>query len=272
MKNLLSRRRLLALSAMTLSLGTQASTSVPEQSDTVLHSQLQRVAGLRIFLGHQSVGANLLEGLKQLANKTDVPLHIAELQSAQALPAATFGHIYVAENRNPIGKLQAFDTAMGTGTELDIAMVKFCFLDFESDTNVQALFTRYQNTVNTVRARNPKVTIVHITVPLTTVQTGTMVFLKSLLGKAPYGVLENQRREEFSALLRQTYRGREPIFDLAHIESTAPDGSASTESWKGTSFPVLTAAYTDDGSHLNKRGQLLAARQLVTLLANVSTH
>lgn len=259
--------------AMSLASGVRADTSPPEPSDAALHAQLQKVAGLRIYWGHQSVGANVLDGLNLIAKQSGVPVHIAESPTAQSVPAATFGHTFVAENRNPLGKLQAFDTAMGTQpTGLDIAIVKFCYVDFEPNTDVQALFARYQDTVKRVQARNPQLKIVHITTPLTSVQTGPKAFLKSLLGTAPYGAQENQRREEYNALLRKTYSGREPLFDLARMESTAPDGTTSTYSWRGTATPELTAAYTDDGGHLNTQGRILAARQFVGVLADAVSH
>lgn len=259
--------------ALSLSVAARADALPPVQSDASLHAQLQRVAGMRIYWGHQSVGANVLDGLKLVADKSGVPVHIVESTSAQAVPPASFGHTFVAENRNPLGKLQAFDTAMGVQPSgVDIAMVKFCYVDFEANTDVKALFARYQDTVKRVQARNPQLKIVHITTPLTTVQTGPKAFLKSLLGTPPYGALENQRREEYNALLRQAYEGKEPFFDLARLEYTAPDGTASTYAWKGTAIPVLTAAYTEDGGHLNTQGQMLAARQFVGVLAAAAAH
>jgi hypothetical protein len=109
----------------------------------------------------------------------------------------------------------------------------------------------------------------HVTAPLTIAQGGLKAGLKKLLGRVPYGVAENRRREEFNALMRQAYQGKEPIFDLARIESTAPDGTAVTVDWEGTASPAMVAAYTDDGGHLNTAGKLRAARELVSALAAI---
>ncbi len=238
--------------------------------DARLRADLERVAQLRIFFGHQSVGANLLDGVKQLAMTAGVPLRFVEVKAANEVTTATFGHAFVGENRKPLQKLQAFEQAMGQQPAgLDVAFVKFCYLDIDGDTDVKVLFTRYRATVDGIRARNPGTTFVHVTAPLTEAQRGIKAFVKQLLGRAPYGVIENARREEYNALLRQAYLGREPIFDLARIESTTPDGKMVTSEWKGIVAPALAPAFTDDGHHLNAAGKLRAGRELVSVMAAV---
>lgn len=238
--------------------------------DARLRADLERVAQRRIFFGHQSVGENLLDGVKQLATTAGVPVRVAEVKTANGVGPATLGHAFVAENRKPLQKLQAFEQAMGQQpTGLDVAFVKFCYLDIIAETDAKALFTRYRATVDGLRAKNLGTTFVHVTSPLTQVEGGFKAFVKRLLGRAPYGAIENARREEYNALLRQAYWGREPIFDLAHVESTAPDGTAVTTEWKGSVAPALTPAFTDDGHHLNAAVKLRAARELVSVLAAV---
>lgn len=247
-----------------------ASTAHAAGVDPKLRADLESIAPRRIFFGHQSVGENLLDGVRQLAETAGVPVRVVETPTASSVAPATFGHTAVAMNRYPLQKLQNFDQAMGQqAAGLDIALVKFCYLDIDSSTDVKALFASYRTTIESLRARNPGTTFVHVTAPITTVRGGAREILKQLLGRAPYGAIENIRREEFNALLRQAYREREPIFDLARIESTAPDGTAVTAEWKGSVAPALAPAYTDDGSHLNAAGKLRAARELVSILAAV---
>jgi hypothetical protein len=63
--------------------------------------------------------------------------------------------------------------------------------------------------------------------------------------------------------------GLAPVFDLARVESTLADGTRSIATWNGRTFPVLAAPYTDDDGHLNQAGRLLAARELLAVLASV---
>jgi hypothetical protein len=217
----------------------------------LLASSFPAAAEPRIYFGHQSVGANILQGVKELG----VPLSIK-------------GE-FLAENGDPLRKLQNFKAAVGEGSRFDIALVKFCYVDVNADTDARALFERYRATIAELRAKNPRTVFVHATLPLTTVQTGPKALAKRLLGRAPYGTIENVGREQYNQLLRRTY-AREPIFDLARLESIAPDGTAVTVAWNGATVAAMSSAYTDDGGHLNAKGRALAAQEFVTVLAAAS--
>jgi hypothetical protein len=252
-----------------LALGS-ASVSHASDSDPTLRADLERIAQRRIFFGHQSVGVNLLDGVKQLAMTAGVPVQVVEVTSASGVKPATLGHTFVASNGDPLKKLRSFEQAMGQQpTGLDIALVKFCFVDINKDTDVKDLFAHYHATIDDLRAKNPGTTFVHVTAPLTVVPGGLKASLKKLFGLVPYGIMENMRREEYNTLLRQAYQGREPIFDLARIESTAQNGTAVSAEWKGSVVPVLDSVYTDDGGHLNAVGKLRAARELISVLASI---
>lgn len=255
---------------LALAVASSSATASTADTDAKLRAELERVAQQRIYFGHQSVGNNLLDGVRQLAAKAGVPLRLAESPSASGVPPATLGHTPVARNGDPLLKLQSFEQAMGQQPAgLDIALVKFCYVDISDGTDAKALFTRYRAAMDGLKATHPGTTFVHVTTPLTIAQSGLKAALKNLIGRVPYGVMENQRREEYNALLRQAYQGREPIFDLARVESIAPDGTAVAVEWKGVASPAMAPAYTDDGGHLNAAGKLRAARELISVLASI---
>jgi hypothetical protein len=232
-----------------------------------LADDLSRLAHERVYFGHQSVGNNVLQGLAELSAAEGVPLRIAELPRAASLDGPGIGHLFVPENGDPLRKLASFRQALGAGSAADIALVKFCYVDINAGTDMRALFDAYRETIDELRLKNPRTTFVHVTLPLTTVQTGPKAWVKRLLGRAPYGTIENVKREQYNALLRRTYAGREPIFDLARLESIAPDGTQATVEWDGTVAPAMVPAYTEDGGHLNHAGRLRAAREFVRVLA-----
>lgn len=247
-----------------------AANTVHAEVDASLRADFDRIAQQRIFFGHQSVGVNLLDGIKQLAVMANVPIRVFETPMAKGVDASGFGHTFVAKNGDPFQKLVSFEQAMGAQpTGLDIALVKFCFVDISADTDVKALFARYRATLARLKAKNPGTTFVHITVPLTTVQSGFKGALKRMLGYPPSGAIENVHREKYNELLRNEYQGREPVFDLARIESTTPDGAPVTGEWKDNVAPAMAPVYTDDGGHLNAVGRLRAARALVSILASI---
>jgi hypothetical protein len=236
--------------------------------DGNLHAQLERVAQRRIFFGHQSVGANVLDGIKQLSTMEGVPIRVVELPTADVVPPATLGHTYLAKNGEPFLKLQSFEHAFESQSKgPDIAVMKFCFADFTADTDVKALFDRYRATIDDLRSKNPGTTFVHVTVPITSVPGGLKAYLKRLLGRGDAAV--NARRQEYNTLLRNAYQGRESIFDLARIESTAPDGKAVTVEWKGDAVPAMDPDYTDDGAHLNAAGKIRAAREFISVISAI---
>jgi hypothetical protein len=237
-------------------------------ADPNLKLDLERVAARRILFGHQSVGANILDGIKQLAQNEGVPLRIVEVQAASQVGPATFGHVYVAENGKPNKKLESFELAMDDqSADVDIAFLKFCYVDFSAETDATTLFAQYRAAVDRLKIRYPRTTFVHVTAPLTSKQRGAKEFIKRLLGRAESD--RNVRREEYNSLLRSTYQGREPIFDVARVESIAPDGTGATEELNNSIVPAMASAYTDDGGHLNNVGKVRAARELIFVLAAV---
>lgn len=237
--------------------GLLATSNDSHAADALLHASLQRVAHERVFFGHQSVGAQILQGVKELAAKEGVPVFIKDQ--------------FVPENGDPLRKLESFKASVGTGSKYDVALVKFCYVDINPDTDAAGLFDHYRQAMNELRAKNPRTVFVHATLPLTTVQTGPKAWVKLALGRSPYGTVENVKRDEYNRLLRATYAGREPIFDLARIESTAPDGTRVTVTWDGITAPALSPEYTSDGGHLNARGRLMAAREFLAVLAQASS-
>jgi hypothetical protein len=223
-------------------------------ADPALRADLERVARQRVFFGHQSVGANVLGGLRKLAASEKVALQVSDM--------------LIPENGDPLRKLRSFEQALEERTgSVDVALLKFCYVDVSADTDAKALFGQYRTAIERLQATHPQTTFVHVTLPLTTVQGGVKALAKRVLGRHPYGTLENIRREEYNALLRKTYAGLEPVFDLARVESTAPGGAAAQVAWQGSVAPALAPDYTDDGGHLNAAGSVRAARELLAVLA-----
>lgn len=204
------------------------------------------LAGKRVYFGHQSVGANLLDGVKTLAAENAVALPINEVPQARAIESGGLSHVFVAENGEPLRKLASFAAALGEGAPVDVALLKFCYVDVKAHTDARALFARYREAVDAMRARNPRTRFVHATVPLTIEQTGPKALAKRLLGRVP----DNVRRDEYNGILRGTYGGREPIFDLARLQSVSPNETRGA-----------------DGGHLNAEGRRYLARHLISVLA-----
>jgi hypothetical protein len=214
---------------------------------------------VRILFGHQSVGANLLEGVRA----TSPGVHLG--------PGADGGvellEFLVGENEQPLGKVAAFEREVrARAASVDVALMKLCYVDFSADTDVEQVFGAYEAAHARLMAAFPRLTLAHVTTPLTIVQGGARAAVKRLLGRAPWGLLENQRREAFNDRLRARYQGQEPLFDLARLESTGPDGARVRHEAGGAATPMLYPGYASDGAHLNAEGQRRLGRAFAEFL------
>jgi hypothetical protein len=231
-----------------------------------------RLADRRIFFGHQSVGSNIMEGVAALAREDpSLGIRVVDLAGAPAVAGGFFGHGKVGQNGQPAGKTDDFASKVDRDLagRVDVALHKYCYIDIDDRSDASALFAHYRDTMAGLRRQHPEVTFVHVTAPLTHVQAGPKVLVKRLIGRAPGGYLDNLRREQFNELMRREFAGREPLFDLAAIEATRPDGSEERFAWKGQTGRALHPAYGSDGRHLNDEGRRRVAEELIVMLATL---
>lgn len=230
------------------------------------------LATTRIFWGHQSVGENILEGIQDILRDTPgASLRLLKTRDPASLSEPAFTHTDIGRNEDPKSKCDDFAVLMdeGFGYKTDIAFFKFCFVDVVADTNVEEIFSYYRSTLERLKKQYPKTVFVHVTVPLTTVPRGPKVWIKQLLGTLEGWHADNAARNRYNELLLGHYTGKEPVFDLAAIESTFPDGRRCTFRYKGSLYSTLVPAYTHDGGHLNPVGRKLVAERLLKFLSGV---
>lgn len=260
---------LLALLAL-VSLGG-AGCAQPLSPEGVSTMDLNNVAGKTIFFGHQSVGWNIIAGIEDLLKEQpDATLTIVKAEDVDGAQGPALIHAEVGQNYDPMSKLQAFDRFIrdGMGERADIAFFKFCYVDFDKNTDVDQLFAAYKQTMADLSSAYPETTFVYVTTPLMAPDPGIKGLLKGLLGRNEE-VLANTKRQQFNELMRAEYAGKAALFDLAAAEATYPDGRACTISANGQSAPCLIGEYTYDGGHLNETGRQIVAGQLVKFLATL---
>lgn len=235
--------------------------AAPNEAATQISSdELAQAADLRMFFGHMSVGQNIMSGIRDVYGTKGVELPtIVEIAPGE-VPAdlseeGVMVHALIGENYYPLGKLENFDSTLraGLADKVDVAMLKFCYVDVNQDTDVDALFANYQETMSSLERDYPDVHFVHTTVPLTVGPHGIKGHLKVLLRGN-----HNVARENYNDLMRAAY-GPEELLDVAALETKAPDGSIKSGLYPG---------YTYDGEHLNDTGSALVAVELARMLAN----
>lgn len=234
-------------------------------------SAWEKLSNKKIFFGHQSVGYNILDGIKELMLEyTEIKLNVVETSDKTDFKAGVFAHSKVGSNCDPKSKIDGFKKLIdeGLGENTDIAFLKFCYIDFNPNTNIKKVFAEYSDTISKLKKEYPAITFIHVTAPLVKIQTGPKAWVKKLIGRSLDGISDNVARCSFNELLRKEYEGTDQVFDLAKIESTYPDGKRESFSKEGKIFYAMVPAYTDDGGHLNEKGRARTAAQLLVLLAN----
>lgn len=235
-----------------------------------LQQQLSVVARKRIFFGHQSVGANILDGLREIVASTPgAQLRIIRSDNPRSLAGSGFFEASIGNNTDPESKDRAFAKILhdGFGKASGIAFYKYCYVDISGITDIKKMFAHYQQNVDSLKAQYPAIRFLHVTVPLTTVEPPTKAWLKSLLGRLTEREV-NRRRNEFNRLLKSAYKD-DPVFDLAAIESTPPDGRRYSFTSDSQEVYALFPGYATDRGHLNTLGRHRAAEALIALLAKL---
>jgi hypothetical protein len=236
-----------------------------------MDAELQALTGRRIFFGHQSVGANILDGLRAICRDSRHPLAIVEHREGSAWAddaAGALGHARIGQNEQPLTKCDAFRRIVDEelSGRIDIALFKFCYIDIGEHTDTDALFDRYRETLDDLASRHQHVLFVPVTVPLRNAPGGLGVLARELLGRPNRSKAANLARHRFNERVRQTYSAG-PVFDLAGAEATRPDGSRESFRYQGRTGEGLAPMYTDDGGHLNAEGQRAVAAAFIRALA-----
>lgn len=258
-----------ALSPMLLGACTSRSTEAPLDM-AMVKADLQALSQARILFAHQSVGRNILDGVRDLMRETGVPLRIERFdESAQPPAGAGLFHVQVGENGEPDTKIASFARLLGGNAGFDVALLKLCYEDVSRHAQGQnGLLDRYATATSRAVEASPGTRLVHVTTPLRSEPLGWKTPIKRLLGRETEEDADNALRNAYNrSLLARFGDGKALVFDLAGVESTLPDGRRSVFDHNGKTVHTLAADYTDDGGHLNEVGRRHAAAAFLRTLA-----
>ena len=230
---------------------------------------IEKVSRHRLYFGHQSVGYNILSGIQIWEEESGNSLTVVESRDFTNADSASLVHFKVGHNGDPKSKIDDFVSQMDSipADSSSAALFKFCYVDIMEDTNVDEVFDYYKEKMYFLKKRYPHCQIILVTVPLTRTQKGLKALIKRIIGRQLYGVQENITRNEFNKRMLNEMGNDFPIFDLAGVESTLPDGSPYTYKHKGDRYPSIPAFYTIDLGHPNEYGARLISYNLLAFLA-----
>jgi len=246
---------------------TARSAEVPLNMSEV-KADLQAVSKARVLFAHQSVGRNILDGVRTLSAEVGVPVRVELITTVTPDSGPGIFHAFVGENGTPDGKIAAFTQLLDRPEHpaYDVAVLKFCYIDLGHEAHRRdGLAERYADALGTLRSKRPDVRLLPATVPLRTQPPAWKTTLKRLLGRDTSDSGDNLARNDYNQQLRARFPGT--VFDIAGAESTLPDGSRSSVTVDGRTVYTLADAYTTDGGHLNAAGQRRVAAAFVHALA-----
>jgi hypothetical protein len=232
-------------------------------NETIMASASLKIdSGKTVFFGHQSVGNDLVDGIR-LIDENSTLIETGELDTIQS--KGGFYHSKIGCNRQPLLKLSSFARFVKTNNEqLCVAGMKFCYVDITASTNVDSFLLAYKTQLDELEKEFPHIRFFHVTVPVRSVKSGFMARVKEIILKNDYGKKDNIARERFNSLMRSTYTGN--LFDLAHFEATSPDGTLNSFGKDSTFGLSLCDVYTSDGGHLNELGKIVLAGRFICFL------
>lgn len=259
----------------------QMKEKIVMKSTGLSHQEREYLASRKIYFAHQSVGFNIIDGMKEILSTNGVVFpEIRVIDNPAEINDPVFAHGTIGSNGNPKSKIDGFSKIMssGMGEKVDIAFMKLCYIDIVRATDTDEIFEYYRNSMKNLRMRFPAVKFVHLTVPLTTERTinvkdRTKDFIKRILGRTTAEEKnreDNISRQRFNEKMRAEYAGT-GLFDIAKIESTDPGGGRVKFSKGGSEYFALSAHYTTDGGHLNSIGGMTLGGALVAHLARISS-
>jgi len=244
--------------------------------DNVPEEHWARLAEKKIFLGHMSVGYNIIDGIRDILNEyRQIRLNIVQARDPAEFDLPIFAHAQVGTNGDPVSKIKSFTSIMdaGVGNKVDMAFFKFCYVDIMRDSDPQKILDWYSTAIEDMEGRYPKTRFLHATTPIRSVPKGAKAslkqFVKRLIGKP--GVLDDNRMRLFyNKLLNDAYGETVSVFDLALIESVRPNGLRCYAAKGAERVYVMAPEYTEDGGHLNRLGRKKVAEQLLIFLAEMA--
>jgi lysophospholipase L1-like esterase len=274
------RRAFATSSLLLLSLATACTAEVeptscssPPYEETPVSEQvvndLSELRQARVFFLHHSVGQNVLDAIARLDGAVaGAGWPIVGIEQASGRNGGLLVETSGGKNTAPTTKIDAFVSTLleQPGLRPDVAMMKLCYVDFTPDTDVEALFSYYRDSVRALRQLRPGLRVVHVTVPLKARPDDARARVRRALRLQVWEDAANARRAAYNAKLRDAFAA-EPVFDLAAFEARGPTDAPTKE--VVDSVPALDPRFTDDGGHLNPTGARFVAVAWLRFLADV---
>ncbi len=235
----------------------------------------QNLATKKIFFGHQTVGADILDGIRKIDAECDfINLNIVEVNETAFSSGPVFLHAFIGRCPDALSKFSDFKKIMDglAGEKIDIAFMKLCHADIKWEYDTDRIFSAYKKTIDELKVHYPQTLFLHITVPLCSKPKGERILRETakFFTARPSIWDDNQKRLQYNARLIETFSSTDPVFDLAVAESTDSQGFRHYVIKNGGKIFLLAPEYDIDIGGLNETGKRKIAEQFLIFLANAA--
>ena len=148
----------------------QITASTSPSINDISASTWEKLSQKKIYFGHQSIGDNIIDGIKDMMSEhPEIKLNVIEISDPDDFKRGIFAHSKIGKNMDPESKIDAFTEIMenGVAEKVDIAILKFCAVDINPPTDVEKVFNKYIASLSKLKVKYPNTEFVHVTVPLT---------------------------------------------------------------------------------------------------------
>lgn len=223
-----------------------------------------------MFFGHQSVGSNIIHGLGGVYADSQTERPVVRDASDIGDEDRFLAHAMVGVNGDPQSKIDEFKALLagGLASRADTVVLKFCYVDVTSGSDVRQVFEAYSTAMDDVSREYPDLQIVYTTVPLSTEASWKSRLKAAVTGSIPPYTADNIVREQYNSMVRERYGSSGRLFDIALVESTQDDGSRVEGEHDGLPYFSLDQRIAADSGHLNDEGARLAADEFVRIVAS----
>ena len=231
------------------------------------------IAARTVYFGHQSVGNDVLAGVRSWNEELALGVRVIQTRDPATVAGPALVHFLAGQNGDFASKNAALLRFLDgrSGADNPIVLLKYCYVDVHSGSDVRTQFDEYLDTAATIAVDHPDAILLHTTIPITSTVEGPMkARAKRLLGRNTLRAAAVVRHR-YNTLVRAEFSGREPLFDIALAESTRPDGRRDGFVEAGEDIETLTPEYTSDGGHLNGFGRRAVAVSFLNALAEVAS-
>jgi hypothetical protein len=232
------------------------------QAVSVTKAEIETASKRRVVFAHQSVGENILDGVRVLAKEQGVALNIVEGRRAPGSEPGIY-HFKVGENGDPSGKISDYAKTLNAASfgQAEIALVKLCYVDFNQQSDAASLAKSYVSAIRSLEKTYPSTRFVAVTSPLTAIPGGPKAWVKKMIGRTSPDLVDNAKRKEFNDLLRREFDGKH-LLDIARLEAETTAGE------DGKPIEAMRRDLTNDGGHLNGEGQRVVGAAFIKMLAS----